>query len=216
MYRQPPIYLATAQMIIEAPKPKVTDKDSININFGNDINYTNTQLQLLRSPELMKDVVIDLGLYRQPDLLGGQSRGLLDGLRSLIGGAKTSSGSSNVLPVVDEVPGPNVTKAKPVLTPEEEARADRYAAILSGELRVEPVERTNIVAVSVQSENPAIAARVADKVAELFKKQDAERQTAGARQAYEDLKKSIESLTENISAQEAELITAMRESNLPD
>jgi len=64
MFKQPHEYMATAQMIIEPPKPKVTDKDSININFGGDANYTNTQLQLLRSPELMKEVVIELGLYR--------------------------------------------------------------------------------------------------------------------------------------------------------
>jgi len=73
MYKQPPQYVASAQLIIEQPKPKVTDKDSININFGGDANYTNTQLQLLRSQELMKDVVVDLGLYRDPDLFGAEN-----------------------------------------------------------------------------------------------------------------------------------------------
>ncbi|MBO0180759.1 hypothetical protein J0682_27715, partial [Vibrio parahaemolyticus] len=58
MYRQPSIYRARTQMVIEPRKPKMTSKDTININFGQDINYYNTQLQLLRSPELMKDVVI--------------------------------------------------------------------------------------------------------------------------------------------------------------
>jgi succinoglycan biosynthesis transport protein ExoP len=215
MYRQPAQYMATTQMLIEAPKPKVTDKDSININFGNDINYTNTQLQLLRSPDLMNDVVIELGLYREPDLFGSQNRGLLSELRSMISGNRTGGSKSNVLPVVDDIPSGNAERQKPILTAEEQSRAARYAAILSGGLTVEPVERTNIVNVSVKSEDPAIAARVADKVAELFKRQDAERQTAGARQAYNDLKKSIESLTENITSQEAELIQALRESNLP-
>src|SRR5262245_6473549 len=64
MYRQPAEYQATTQMLIEQPKTPITNKDSININFGSDVNYTNTQLQLLRSGDLMKDVVIDLGLYR--------------------------------------------------------------------------------------------------------------------------------------------------------
>ena len=93
MYRQPAQYVATAQLIIEQPKPKVTDKDSININFGGDANYTNTQLQLLRSQELMKDVVVDLGLYRDPDLFGTENHGLLSGLVSLISGDKSSSES---------------------------------------------------------------------------------------------------------------------------
>lgn len=214
MYRQPHQYMASAQMIIEPPKTPITNKDSININFGSDVNYTNTQLQLLRSPELMKDVVIDLGLYREPDLFGGQNRSLFSSLRSMISGDKSNSAKSNSLPVVGEVPGDN-DAAKPVLTPEEEARANSYAGILAAGLTVEPVERTNIVEIDIKSENPAIAAKAADKLAELFKKQDAERQTAGARQAYEDLRKSIEALTETINKDESDLIVAMRDGNLP-
>jgi len=213
MFRQPHMYMASTQMLIEPPKPKVTDKESININFGGDANYTNTQLQLLRSPELMRDVVIDLGLYREPDLFGTQNRGLLSSLKSMVSSNKAAATKSNVLPVVNEVPSEN--NSKPVLTPEEEQRANVYAAVLSGGLGVEPVPQTNIVEITVKSEEPAIAAQVSDRLAVIFKKEDAERQMAGAHQAYEDLKKSIDALTETISSQEAELITAMRESNLP-
>jgi capsular exopolysaccharide synthesis family protein len=215
MFRQPHQYLASAQMIVEPPKPKVTSKDStINLNFGGDANYTNTQLQLLRSPELMKEVVIELGLYREPDLFGGQSQGLLASFRSLISRDKTGAGKSNSLPVVDDVPGSG-DNAKPVLTSDEEARANSYTVTLLNGLSVEPVERTNIVEIGIKSSQPEIAAKVADKVAEVVKRQDAERQTSGARQAYEDLKKSIETLTETINNDEAELITSMKDANLP-
>src|SRR5437773_4283519 len=104
MFRQPAIYQATTQMLIEPPKPKVTDKDSININFGLDVNYSNTQLQLLRSPELMKNVVVNLGLYRDPDLLGRQNRGLIAGLRSIFWDDKKNGGKDNLLPVIGDVP----------------------------------------------------------------------------------------------------------------
>src|SRR5690242_1256618 len=49
MYRQPSIYQATTQIVIEPRRPKVQSKESININFGQDANYYNTQLQLLRN-----------------------------------------------------------------------------------------------------------------------------------------------------------------------
>jgi succinoglycan biosynthesis transport protein ExoP len=216
MYRLPPIYEATAEMIIEPPKAPVTGtKDSININFGSDVNYENTQLQLLRSPDLMKDVVVDLGLYRDPDLFGSQNKGLLSSLRSIISRDKTNSGKDNLLPVVEQVPDSNGEKPKVVLTPEEESRANAYAAILLTGLSVEPVERTNIVNVSIKSENPVIAAKVADRVAQMFKEQDAQRQSAGARQAYEDLKKSIDTLTQTINSDDAELIKALKDYNLP-
>src|SRR5947207_15019300 len=38
-FRQPSIYSATAQMIIEPPNPQVTRKDAIHINFGNEATY---------------------------------------------------------------------------------------------------------------------------------------------------------------------------------
>ena len=72
MYRQPSVYEAQTTMIIEPPKPKVQQKESININFGGDVNYTNTQLKLLQNPDLMRDVVVRLGIaprresFRQP------------------------------------------------------------------------------------------------------------------------------------------------------
>jgi len=213
MYKQPPEYRATTQMLIEPPKAPITNKDSININFGSDINYTNTQLQLLRSGELMKDVVIDLGLYREPDLFGNQNHGLLSSLKSIVSSNKSESEKSNVLPVVDNVP--SGTGSKLVLTPEEEIRANSYAGNLSGNLQVEPIPQTNIVEISIKSNKPELAAQVSDRLGTLFKTQDAERQMSGAHQAYEDLKKSIDALTETIGTQEADLITAMRESNLP-
>ena len=214
MFRQPHEYMASAQMIVEPPKAPVTSKDSININFGADANYTNTQLQLLRSPELMKEVVVELGLYRDPDLFSGSNRSFFSSLKSIVSGDKSNTGKSNSLPVVDEVPDTN-DSSKPVLTPDEERLADIYTATLSGKLIVEPVERTNIVEIDVKSEKADIAAEVANKLAVVFKREDAQRQTAGARQAFEDLKKSIDALTETINKDEAELIMKMREGNLP-
>jgi len=215
MYRQPSVYQATTEMVVEPPKPKVTSKDSININFGYDANYTNTQLQLLQSPDLMNRVVIRLGLYRDPDALSEQNRGIFASVKSIFSGNKNAASNSNTLPVVANVPGEQDDQPKVILTPEEEARANSYTAQLAGGLTVVPVERTNIVDISIRSENPALAARVADGVAETFKEEDAARQSAGAKQALEDLKKSIDSLSETIRNQETELMAQMRDANLP-
>ncbi|MBK9766881.1 MAG: hypothetical protein IPP63_07620 [Chloracidobacterium sp.] len=85
-FRQPSIYQANTEMIIEPRKPQVTQKEAININFGNDSNYYNTQLQLLQNPDLMKKVVIALGLQRDAKLLGDENRGFLAGIRSIFSG----------------------------------------------------------------------------------------------------------------------------------
>lgn len=215
MYRLPSQYVGTTEMLIEPRKPKMTSKDSININFGNDINYYNTQLRLLQSPELMKKVVVSLGLYREPDLLGGGTRGVGSTLRSIFSTDKTADRSDNALPVITQAPDGGTDQTAVTLTPEEEARAARYSSILLGGLKVDQLERTNLVSISVQSTNPQLSAKVADQVAAIFKQEDGDRETAGARQAAADLTKSIEQLRETIAAQEAQLIADMRDSSLP-
>ena len=63
-YRQPSQYMTTTGIIIEPRKQPQSKKDTVNINFGDDEKYYKTQLELLKSPDLMKRVVIALGLYR--------------------------------------------------------------------------------------------------------------------------------------------------------
>lgn len=213
MYRMPSLYEARTEMVIEPRKPKVQSKDTININFGNDANYYNTQLELLKSTDLMKEVVLRLGLYKDPDLFGNEDRSVLSGLRSVFTSSKSDTSGSS-LPVVDDVTvGGNSSQIQ--LTNEEKARVESYAGMLASRLTVVQKERTNIVNVSVTTPKPELSARVADKVAEVFIDKDAERETEGARRAYEDLTKSIDELQRTISEQEADLIGYMRSSGLP-
>lgn len=216
MYRQQSVYQATTEMLIEPRKPKVTSKDSININFGNDANYYATQLQLLQNADLMRRVVIDLGLYREPDLFGRRDSGLFATMGSIFSGAKEEDEKpADSLPIVSDTAGAAPTATQLELAPEEEKRVALYAAVLRGGLSVEQRERTNLVNVSIRSTNPELAARVADRVAEVFRDLDAERETQGAKNQAEDLARSIAELRETIARQEVELIEYMRSSGLP-
>ncbi|HMQ03218.1 MAG TPA: polysaccharide biosynthesis tyrosine autokinase [Pyrinomonadaceae bacterium] len=214
MYRQKPEYEATTLMLIEPRRPKVTSKDSININFGNDVNYYNTQLKLLQNAELMREVVVDLKLHEKPDLFGSPSRGFGETLRSIFTSEKRDAGPVLSLPVIRQDEG-TAAQGRPALSPEELNRANHYAAVLAGGMSVSQRERTNLVDVSVKAHIPELAAAVANRVAEVFKRQDAERETEGAVKAKNDLEKSIEELEKTISDQEGEQIAFMRESNLP-
>lgn len=212
MYRQPDIYSANTQIIIEPRRPKMTSKDSININFGQDVNYLQTQLQLLRGFELRKTAVIDLGLHRQANLVEPESRGVGDILRSLFSSDKKPEGDTSSLPVISEtVQSDGGQPAE--LTPEEEARANAMAGRFS--VDVDQVERTNIVNLSVRSIERELAPKMALAIAKAFRQNDAERETAGSRRALTDLTGSIEELQNTIQAQEGELITAMQNSKLP-
>ncbi|MGB7209277.1 MAG: polysaccharide biosynthesis tyrosine autokinase [Pyrinomonadaceae bacterium] len=214
MYRLPSEFQASTQMLIEPRKPKVTSKDSININFGNDVNYYNTQLRLLQNFELMKTVVTELGLYQNPNLFNDQDRGIGATIKSIFSSEKTNAERTAALPVISEKQDGSIPE-KIILTSEEDARVQQYASKLLGGLTVEQEKSTNLVSVNIRSTEPVLAAKVADRVAETFKKQDAERETQGAKKAQEDLANSIEELKNSITTQEAELISFMKDIDMP-
>jgi len=214
-FRQPSVYQASADLLIEPRKPRPTDKDSININLGTDeTTYYNTQLQLLQNPELMKKVVVSLGLQRTPDLFGNEDRGIVATIRNMFGGSKPVAPTDNALPILTDDPA-NDDTAKMQLTPEENTRAENYAGILSGGLSVDQTERTSIFRITQKSSNPVVSAKVADKVAALFIEEDRKRELTGIQTKYDELTKAIEDLNVTIAKQENDLADYMRSSNLP-
>ena len=216
MYRQLSVYEANTEMIIEPRKPKVQSKDAININFGGDANYYNTQLKLLQNPELMREVVINLNLHRDPNLLSTQNKSFFSTVRSMFSSEKSGAGGKeSSLPVLTEASVNEPNAAQVMLTPEEKARAERYAAVLVDGLSVVQVEKTNLVNLYVQSTNPELAAKVADGVAEVFIRNDVKREIVGSENTLEDLSKSIDELKASVAAQEQDRINYMRESGLP-
>lgn len=215
MYRLPTVYQATAEMIIEPRRPKATAKDAININFGADANYLLTQLQLLRNPDLMKEVVTELGLYRDPDLFSGRGDSSLWNLGALFTSESDGADSGSALPVISSPELLLGEKPQVILSPEEEKRVSEYASRLLRGLSVNQVERTNLVRVSISSTNRELAPKVADMVGVVFARQNAEREQQGARRAVADLSRSITELQAVIAEQEAQMIDEMRKSNLP-
>jgi capsular exopolysaccharide synthesis family protein len=120
----------------------------------------------------------------------------------MFAGKKTDTEESS-LPIINE--DQNQESSSVAFTPEEKERIDRYTGILLSELDVEQVERTNLVNVQVRSTNPELAAKVADTVAQVFIEKDTERETEGAKKAYEDISKSIDDLKATIETQQQSL-----------
>lgn len=214
-FRQPSIYQANSELIIEARKPQVTQKDAININFGNEQNYYNTQLQLLQNPDLLKKVIVALNLHHEASLPGSENRGILASIRGLFSGEPAKAPSSQQLPVVNELATVEEGDKQIQLSPEEETRAIRYAAMLGSGLKVDQIDGTNLVTVTVQSQSPVLAAKFADKVSDIFIDENAKRELEGARNAYNELSKSIEELKQTIDKQQAEQLAQQQNSNLP-
>lgn len=208
MYRKPSIYSATTTMIIEPRSPAAgQSKDSININFNSDKNYYNTQLSLLQNPDLMREVVINLGMHRQKDLLGNDGLGIFATFKSMFSSsAEASSEKEPSLPILSETSTDETNTEQIILTKDEKELSDSYSGTLLRDLTVEQIERTNLVTITVQSTNPEVAPRVSNMVAELFIKKDINREIQGAQQTLEDLTKSITELKETIEDGQQQLI----------
>ena len=210
MYRMPSIYSASTAMIIEPRKPKPTQ--TVNINFGNDFKYYNTQLRLLKSRDLLYSVVVQKGLYKNQNLIKNHNRGVFSTLKSIVAGNQGNPDEEGSL-LTDSDVDPESTD-EVVLAGEEKLRAQRYASILSGGVSVRQVEQTNIVNVNVTNRSPQLAAIVANGVAEVFMAQDIERETRKAKDIYDDLTKSIDDLKVQLTAEEQKLIGFMKNNDL--
>jgi len=210
MYRLPSIYKANTSLIIEPKKQKLTQ---VSINLGNNFKYYNTQLKLLRNRDLMHSVVLDTGLYKNPNLFNRQNKGIIATAKSIFSGRNAKSNENDSLSIIsDDIDGENPEVAS--LTPEEKKRAERYAGMLLGGIGVTQVPKTNIVNISVTNRDPRLAAIVANGIAETFIKQDSERETRRAKGLNKELKKSISELKDVITTQEQQLIGTMRSSNI--
>jgi polysaccharide biosynthesis transport protein len=215
MYRQPSQYQAATTLLIQPPKSKSTSKDAININFGGDQQYWATQIKLLQTPELMREVVIKLSLYRDPSILKSANTSFIGAVRSIFSGDKSEAGKESSLPILTETTAGETGVSGALLTPEESQRADDYAGILLGGLTVEPVEKTNLVSLTVKNTNPELASKVADMTSRVFIENNAKREIEGSEKTFQDLTKSIEDLGFEISQKEQDRINYMRDSNLP-
>ncbi|MFT3743585.1 MAG: polysaccharide biosynthesis tyrosine autokinase [Pyrinomonadaceae bacterium] len=211
-YRLPSMYQTSTNVIIEPRKPPQSQRNVITVNNGDDARYYMTQLELLKSGDLMKRVIISLGFHRDPNLFADQNRGLMAGLRSLFSGDKKPAETTNTLPVLSETTTGEDNKVKVALTPEEDARASSYAGMFT--VSVSPVNQTNIVTVAVASTDQARAAKVADGIAQLFIEENEDREIGTSRQAYDELGKSIEGLKATIAQQQNDYIAGVKASAL--
>ncbi len=217
MFRLPTVYEASSEVLIEPKKPKNMAKDAININFGGDQFYWNTQIKLIQSPSIMQGAIVKLGLHRDTGLANeAANKGILEKLGTAVFGEKADAPKQATLPTInntnEETPAGNVMDS---LSLAERTRAERTAASFLGGLSVVRLENTNLFAIKVQNTNPEMAARVAEEVANVFIESEVKRELASTQKQYDDLVKSVEDLKGTIAGQEQDRVNYMQSSGLP-
>ncbi len=196
MYRLPSVYEAQTKIQIEQKNRSVLATGggaSGLVIRTNDPNYWNTQLKKLETQKLARQVIMRLDLQNNPAFLGApKSASLVSSLRRVLGRGQQPA------PAPEPAVGVAVLDSAEInvdeLTPEQAQKLEPYEDAFHANLRVEPVERTNLINIHFQHTDPEIAQRVANGIAIVFRENDIREETAGTQRADELLGKQIAEL----------------------
>src|ERR1700755_1584283 len=183
MFRLPTEYEASSQIRIEQKKPKQTSKDAININFGFDPNYWNTQVKLIQNPDIMREVVASLGLQRDP-AFAESGKGVVVADKTA-GDKPDNKPSDSSLPSLSDAPDGTNTSIDS-LPPQEKAKAEAIASSLLSGLSVVREENTNLFDIKVRHTNPAIAMKVSEAIAKVYIGSEVKRELQTTQNQYDD------------------------------
>ena len=177
-----PLYIATTEIIVAPPRANVVNIESVAPSLRADYYTNDTQAAIIGSRVLAEKVVDQLDLINDPALnpdLRPPRKGLLDRLglrrflpegfrpralipeswRTAIAGLDTTAGA-------DPSEGP----PPPAMTPEEERAYRREIVVdsyLAG-LDVTPSDSSRVIEVSFTSDDPALAARLANAAVRVY------------------------------------------------
>ncbi|WP_276785452.1 GumC family protein [Thalassolituus oleivorans] len=186
-----PIYRATATLLIESEEAKILSIEEVYGLSGQSSEYFLTQFEILKSRELAKRVVLQLGLVDNPEFNPyHEANGKSFSLREFILGAEEP-------PTADEV------LAKTI---------ENFWEAIS----IEPVRKTQLVNISVESQSPELAYAAANAVAIGYIESQMEARVGLTQQAAVWLSDRLGGLKEKLSESERKLQTYREQNDLVD
>jgi len=214
MFRQPSIYEAAATIRIEQRQKNILQSPALVVNAQPDANFWGTQVKLLESPALARQVALTLDLRHNPNFFGAHAQGgIFTAIKRMVSGDKrtaTPAPTPKGLSVVDE----SRLKEDP-LTPEELAALEPYEDAIIGGEQVEGVVGTNLFLIKFRHTDPEMAHKVANTIAEVFRANNIQRATANSTEAEDILTREIAEYQAKIRYDQEALFNFAREKGLP-
>src|SRR5688572_1712254 len=211
-FRSPPIYEAKTIIRID-PKPQnVLHTGQVVINAEPDPKFWGTQITLLQSQTLARQVALTLDLpHNQAFLKGKTDTGIFSSLRRIFNWEKRPAPSKAIAtPSAETI----VSRDQP-LTPEQQAQLEPYEdAIIAGQ-SIEPLSGTSLIIIGYRHSDPEITQKVANTLAEVFVNNNRERETAGSSKAEDLLANEIAHLQTKIKRDQEIKFNYARAKGLP-
>ncbi|WP_281648198.1 polysaccharide biosynthesis tyrosine autokinase [Parendozoicomonas sp. Alg238-R29] len=190
-----PIYQATAVLQIEQEQAKVVSIEEVYGLEGGGDSYLNTQYEVLKSRAVLEKVVHKLNLLKNPEF------------------------NTSLQPAPWYAEYTNwrgwFGLTKPV---DEDGLEDRIlndtVDVLAANVSVQPVKKTQIVKVSVTSENPKLAARIANEIANAYIGSYLEAKLSLTTSATSWMQQRLEDLSGKLKSAEQQLQDYREQENL--
>lgn len=214
MFRQPSIYEAETTIRIEQRTSNVLQTKDFVLNAQPDANFWGTQIKLLQSNTLARQVALSLDLQHNQNFFGsGAQGGVFTALRRMVSGEKKPAPLPAKAPGGLQVVGQTQLQEEP-LTPEELSALEPYEDAIIGSERVEGIVGTNLFNIKYRHTDPEMAQKVANALAEVFQANNIERSTQNSGRASDLLAREIASLQEKIRHDTESLFNYAREKGL--
>jgi succinoglycan biosynthesis transport protein ExoP len=215
MFRQPSVYEAETTIRIEQRTQNVLQTKDFVLNAQPDGNFWGTQIKLLQSPALARQVALSLDLKHNPTFFGSQAQGgIFSALKRMVAGEKkppavpaTNTSGLNLITEAELKDDP--------LSPEEMAALEPYEDAIIGSEKVEGIVGTNLFLIKYRHTDPEMAQKVANALAEVFRNNNIERTTQNSSKAEDLLIREIAGLQEKIRHDTEALFNFAREKGLP-
>lgn len=215
MFRQPSIYEAEATIRIEQRAQNVLQTKDFVLNAQPDANFWGTQIKLLQSPALARQVALSLDLQHNPNFFGSQAQGgIFTALRRMVSGDKKPAAKPAVAPGSLNVMAESELRDDP-LTAEELAALEPFEDAIIGAEKVEGIVGTNLFNIKYQHTDPEMAQKVANALAEVFQANNVERTTQNSTKAQDLLAREIANYQEKVRYDTEALFNFARAKGLP-
>lgn len=211
-----PMYRATATLIIEAEQAKAVAIDAVQGLDSKRKEYYLTQFEILKSHSIAQAVFEKLNLQEHPEF---QTKS------SFFGDFIDEYVKGPIKIVINETlellgiapPSGNEMSSDNKDTISSEDQEKRYLIKkFSDRLEIAPIRKTQLVTVSFVSEDPELAALVANTIGETYVAQDVGVKSAINQNAAQWLTKRLEDLRQSLDKSEAKLQAYRKKENIID
>jgi capsular exopolysaccharide synthesis family protein len=214
-YREPSIYQGSTTIRIEAKGTPILQTGQALVINQNDPNFWGTQLKLLQSPLLARQVILTLNLQNNPDFLGGQANSSVFSSLKRIFSREKSPNTSAQGQTTEPQPVSETEMSDRQMTAEQLEQLEPYEDAIVGNEVVTPVEKTNLVIINYTHTSPAMAQKVANALADVFVQNNIERQESRTTKAGIALAKAIAEYQQKVKDEREARFNFAKANNLP-